>query len=128
MFTFILAGRVVRLFHSVPEIRLEVLEMVERVEDMLLPNAVVQRIIKEALPAGINVGKEARETISRAASIFVLYLTSTARDQLQLRNQKTLTPADVTLALQKMEMENFVEPLQKAMERKEIRFFVSPFN
>lgn len=95
--------------------------MVERVEDMLLPNAVVQRIIKEALPTGINVGKEARETISRAATIFVLYLTSTARHQLHLRNQKkTLTPADVSHALQIMEMENFVEPLQKAMERKEI--------
>lgn len=92
--------------------------MVEKVEELLLPNAVVQRIIKEALPDGINVAKDARAAISRAASIFVLYLSSTARDQLKTRKQKTLTPADVIQALEAMEMEHFVEPLKKAMDRK----------
>lgn len=92
--------------------------MVEKIEDLQLPNAVVQRIIKEALPDGINVAKDARAEISKAASIFVLYLTATARYQLHLRNQKkTLTVADILQALEVMEMENFVEPLKKAMER-----------
>lgn len=88
--------------------------MVERVEDMMLPNAVVQRIIKDALPDGINVAKEARAEISRAASIFVLYLTATARQKTQ---KKTLFPVDIVNALETMEMEHFMEPLKKAMER-----------
>lgn len=50
--------------------------MAERPEDLNLPNAVVARIIKEALPTGINVGKDARIAISKAASVFVLYATS----------------------------------------------------
>lgn len=50
--------------------------MAERPEDLNLPNAVVTRIIKEVLPAGVNVGKDARLAISKAASVFVLYATS----------------------------------------------------
>lgn len=44
--------------------------MVEKIQDISLPNAVVARLIKEALPDGINVGKEARTAISRAAAVF----------------------------------------------------------
>lgn len=44
--------------------------MVEKTQDLYLPNAIVGRIIKEALPEGINVGKEARVAISRAATVF----------------------------------------------------------
>jgi len=50
--------------------------MAEKPEDLNLPNAVVTRIIKESLPSGINVGKDARLAISKAASVFVLYATS----------------------------------------------------
>lgn len=44
--------------------------MVEKIADLNLPNSVVTRIIKEALPDGINIGKEARIAIAKAASIF----------------------------------------------------------
>lgn len=47
--------------------------MVDKVQDLNLPNAVVARLIKEALPEGISVGKEARSAIARAASIFGMY-------------------------------------------------------
>lgn len=44
--------------------------MVDNIQDLNLPNSVVARIIKEALPDGINVAKEARTAIARAASVF----------------------------------------------------------
>lgn len=44
--------------------------MAEKVQEIYLPNAIVARIIKEALPDGINVSKEARTAITRAASVF----------------------------------------------------------
>ena len=41
--------------------------MAESPEDLNLPNAVITRIIKEAFPDGVNISKEARSAISRAA-------------------------------------------------------------
>ena len=41
--------------------------------DLELPLSVVSKIIKESLPHGVVVSKDARIAISRAASIFVLY-------------------------------------------------------
>jgi DNA polymerase epsilon subunit 3 len=69
--------------------------MAERPEDLNLPNSIITRIIKDAvgslcqlwhlalalhfirqIPEGVNVSKDARLAISKAASIFVLYVTS----------------------------------------------------
>lgn len=44
--------------------------MVDKIQDLNLPATVVTRLIKDALPDGINIGKEARSAIARAASIF----------------------------------------------------------
>lgn len=44
--------------------------MVDKIQDLNLPATVVARLIKESLPDGINIGKEARSAIAKAASIF----------------------------------------------------------
>ncbi len=41
-----------------------------------LPVASVTRVVKAALPESTQIGKEAKAALSRAAGIFVLYLTS----------------------------------------------------
>lgn len=67
-------------------------KMAENLEDINFPASSVARIIKDAvrlcyyyyytlkfyfqLPEGVNVSKEAKAAIGRAASIFVLYATS----------------------------------------------------
>nr|CAI5838673.1 unnamed protein product [Callosobruchus analis] len=90
--------------------------MAEKLEDLTLPNASVQKIIKEALPDNTNVGKDARLALSRAASVFVLYVTSQASNEAQKVNRKTLTKEDVINALKDLEFENFIEPLQTALK------------
>ena len=68
--------------------------MAEKPEDMNLPTSVVTRIIKESvrqhnvilqflqskiifqLPEGVNVSKDAKSAMSRAASVFILYATT----------------------------------------------------
>ena len=50
--------------------------MAERPEDLNLPAAVVNRIIKDSLPDKVKVSKEATLAIAKAASVFVLYATS----------------------------------------------------
>lgn len=90
--------------------------MVERIQDLNLPNAVVTRIIKDALPDGISIAKEARSAIARAASIFVIYLTSQTAVHAKKQNHKSLSSDNVIDALEEIEFENFVEPMRKALE------------
>ncbi|XP_068596948.1 DNA polymerase epsilon subunit 3 [Brachionichthys hirsutus] len=90
--------------------------MAERPEDLNLPNAVIGRIIKEALPDGVNVSKEARRAISQAASVFVLYATSCANNFAMKAKRKTLNAGDVLAAMEEMEFERFLEPLREALE------------
>ncbi|KPP70016.1 DNA polymerase epsilon subunit 3-like [Scleropages formosus] len=90
--------------------------MAERPEDLNLPNAVITRIIKEALPEGVNVSKEARRAISQAASVFVLYATSCANNFAMKAKRKTLNAGDVMAAMEEMEFERFIQPLQEALE------------
>lgn len=97
--------------------------MVERVQDLNLPLSVVYRLIKDAIPEGVNVSKEARSAISRAASVFVIYLSSAATTVAKKGKHKLLTPQNVFDALNEIEFENFTEPLQESLEvyRKSIR-------
>ncbi|CAG9824869.1 unnamed protein product [Phaedon cochleariae] len=90
--------------------------MAEKLEDLNLPNASVHKIIKEALPDSVNIGKDARSALSRAASVFVLYVTSQASNEAQKVNRKTLVGKDVIKALEELEFENFIEPLEEALK------------
>ncbi|XP_071517969.1 DNA polymerase epsilon subunit 3 isoform X2 [Panulirus ornatus] len=90
--------------------------MAERPEDLNLPNAVIYRIIKDTLPEGISVAKEARIAIAKAASVFVLYTTSTANTLAQKNKKKTVSAQDVLNAMKEMEFDKFIEPLQESLE------------
>ncbi|XP_018574899.1 DNA polymerase epsilon subunit 3 [Anoplophora glabripennis] len=90
--------------------------MAEKLEDLNLPNASVQKIIKEALPDHVIVGKDAKSALSRAASVFVLYITSQASTEAQKANRKTLVGQDIITALEELEFENFIEPLQNVLK------------
>ncbi|KAI8514320.1 DNA polymerase epsilon subunit 3 [Branchiostoma belcheri] len=92
--------------------------MAEKIEDLNLPNAVITRIIKDALPEGVNVSKEARSAISRAASVFVLYATSCANNFALKGKRKTLNGTDVIAAVQEMEFEQFLDQLKDSWEGK----------
>ena len=92
--------------------------MAERPEDLNLPNAVIMRLIKDTLPEGVAVAKEARSAIARAASVFVLFTTSSANNLAQKHKKKTVSAQDVFSALKEMELGKFVEPLQESLEGK----------
>lgn len=90
--------------------------MAEKPEDLNLPNAVISRLVKEALGEGVNISKEARSAISKAASVFVLYCTSCANNHAIENKRKTLTANDVLSALEEMEFEEFIDPLKESLE------------
>lgn len=90
--------------------------MAERPEDLNLPNAVITRIIKDAIPDGVNVSKEARLAISKAASVFVLYATSCSNNFALKAKRKTIAAKDVLDALEDMEFDQFIDPLKECLE------------
>lgn len=98
--------------------------MVERIEDLNLPNTVVTRLMKEALPADVKISNESRTALTRATSVFVLYLTSAATDVADKKKQKTLTVDHVLAGLEEIEFESFIKPLKNDLESE---YFFSMF-
>ena len=64
-------------------------------EEMSLPSAAIQRIIKSKLPEGVMIGKEAKVAFSKASSIFILYVTTMcALRPMRAPSRRALAPAD----------------------------------
>merc|ERR1712025_1448097 len=97
------------------KIRIVILTMAERPEDLNLPTSIVTKIIKDCLPASCKVSKEANAAIAKAASVFVLYATSSANAAAQKSSRKTITGGDVINAMSDMEFEKFVRPLENSL-------------
>lgn len=90
--------------------------MAEKLEDLNLPQTVVARIVKEALPEGVSISKEARTGLAKAASVFVLYVTSATTNIVKNKKRKALTGQDVLDAMRDIEFDKFVAPLTEALE------------
>ena len=95
--------------------------MAERPEDLNLPSAVVSRIIKEALPPQVKVSKEAQAAVAKAASVFVLYATSCANNVALKSHRKTIHGGDVVKAMEDMEFDKFIKPLENSLDSEYIR-------
>ncbi|XP_022206781.2 LOW QUALITY PROTEIN: DNA polymerase epsilon subunit 3 [Nilaparvata lugens] len=90
--------------------------MAEKLEDLNLPNTIVTRLIKDALPDNVNVSKEARMAVAKAASVFVLYLTNSSNVVAMAANRKTINANDVLQGLKETDFVDFIPPLQEALE------------
>ncbi|KAH8282751.1 hypothetical protein KR054_009519 [Drosophila jambulina] len=90
--------------------------MVERIEDLNLPNTVIARLIKESLPESANVSKEARAAIARAASVFAIFVTSSSTALAHKQNHKTITAKDILQTLTELDFESFVPSLTQDLE------------
>jgi len=85
-------------------------------EEFELPRAVIQRLVKESLPSGIGISKDAKVAFGVAARIFVSFATATANEIRMEANRKTLTANDVLDGLKDMDFEEFVQPLTANLE------------
>ncbi len=85
----------------------------ERKMDLDPPAASVHRIIKASLPENCQVTKESKAAFSKAAGIFILYLTSCANDFCVEQKKTTVAPSDVISALKELDMSEFVAPLEE---------------
>ncbi|OAF66518.1 DNA polymerase II subunit 3 [Intoshia linei] len=90
--------------------------MAEKPEDLNLPQACVNRIIKEAIPPNVHVSKEVKTVISKAASVFVLYTTACANNLAISNKRKTLLAKDIIEAMNGMNFSTFVPELETSLK------------
>lgn len=91
--------------------------MAEKPEDLNLPTSIVSKIIKDCLPSTCKVSKEASAAIAKAASVFILYTTSSSNAVASKSNRKTISGQDVITAMGDMEFDKFVRPLENSLGR-----------
>lgn len=89
--------------------------MAEKIEDLNLPHSVVQKIIKDALPDNVNIGKDVKNAMAKAAAMFILYITSHGIQFAQKVNRKTVIAQDIFDALEETEFGELIEPLKEAL-------------
>lgn len=93
-----------------------------RVPEFEPPQACVNRAVKTVLPDSVQITKEARAAFTRAAGVFIFYLTHCANDICKENKRQTLHASDVLSALRELDFEDFEKPLEEFLEqyRKEI--------
>lgn len=104
-------------------------------EDLQLPLSVIQRIIKESLPPNAIAKQEAKHGISKASSVFILFLTSgkiflfkfkilflicyciipAATEITSSKNQKTMSADHVLAALKDIEFHHLIPELESQL-------------
>lgn len=75
--------------------------------------ACITRIIKSALPDNTQVTREAKTAFSKAAGIFIIYLTTCANDVCKDKKRQTVSAADVMQAFVELELDEMKEELQE---------------
>uniref|UniRef100_A0A6G1SEB8 DNA polymerase epsilon subunit 3 n=1 Tax=Aceria tosichella TaxID=561515 RepID=A0A6G1SEB8_9ACAR len=72
--------------------------MVEHVSDFKMPEKIVTRLLKDALPEDVTVSKEAKNVACRSASVFILHLSIIASEKAHLSRRRVLDNKDVIAA------------------------------
>jgi len=80
------------------------------------PLAAVGRVIKTVLPNNVMLTKDARAALSRAAGIFIFYLTHCANDFSRESKRSTIFAQDIKHALRELDFEDFEAPLEEFLE------------
>ncbi|KAK2797279.1 hypothetical protein FQN50_009244 [Emmonsiellopsis sp. PD_5] len=83
------------------------------VEDYLLPRTLTQRLAKGVLPPNTSIQKDALLAMTKAATVFVSYLSSHANEETE---KKTIAPQDVFAALSELEFDAFLPRLQRELD------------
>ena len=66
--------------------------------DFKMPEKIVTRLLKDALPEDVTVSKEAKNVACRSASVFILHLSIIASEKAHLNRRKVLDNKDVIAA------------------------------
>ncbi|KAJ1844602.1 hypothetical protein LPJ70_002877 [Coemansia sp. RSA 2708] len=86
------------------------------IDELDFPKAVLMRMIKAGLPENIAIQKEARNSVTKAATVFVSYLAAAANDCAREGGHKTIMSNDVFKALEAVGLADFIPQLTAELE------------
>jgi histone H3/H4 len=93
--------------------------------DTDLPKAVIKRIAKaklEALGEGnIQLHKDATLALAESAKVLINFITATSNDICKEKKRQTIGADDVLQALEDLDFDDLVAPLQVALDGEEAR-------
>lgn len=92
--------------------------MVENVSDFKMPEKIVNRLLKDALPDNIQVSKDAKNAACRSASIFILQLSIAAAEKAQMNKRRTLENQDIIKAITDLGLGEYAPQLVRFGARK----------
>ena len=90
--------------------------MASKPEEFSLPMACINRIIKESLPDGTIVSKEAKLALMKATCVFILYSTAISNEFASKAHRRTLYAEDMFQALEDMELSEFIPDLRAMLD------------
>lgn len=80
------------------------------------PQASVNRIVKQVLPPNIQLTKDARAAFTRAAGVFIFYLTHCANEFSKEGKRQTIYASDIKKALKELDFDDLEGPFEEFME------------
>ncbi len=80
------------------------------------PQASVNRIVKQVLPPNIQLTRDARAAFTRAAGVFIFYLTHCANEFSKEGKRQTIYASDIKKALVELDFEDLEGPFEEFME------------
>eukprot|EP00588_Corethron_pennatum_P010751 CAMPEP_0194281144 /NCGR_PEP_ID=MMETSP0169-20130528/20018_1 /TAXON_ID=218684 /ORGANISM="Corethron pennatum, Strain L29A3" /LENGTH=295 /DNA_ID=CAMNT_0039026119 /DNA_START=38 /DNA_END=925 /DNA_ORIENTATION=+ len=81
------------------------------------PLACVRRVLKRSLPKETNFGRDASSAFTRAAGIFIIYVTACANDFARENKRQTITANDILSAIKELDFEEFSPQLEVFLTR-----------
>ncbi|ORX59022.1 histone-fold-containing protein [Hesseltinella vesiculosa] len=86
------------------------------IEDYELPKANVTRILKQALPTGTALQRNAKLAVSKSGTVFINYISALANDVAKNQNHKTITSNDVLKAVELAELDAILPALKDRLK------------
>ena len=90
--------------------------MASKPEEFSLPMASINRIIKDSLPDGTIVSKEAKLALMKATCVFILYSTAISNEFASKAHRRTLYAEDMFQALEDMGLSEFIPDLRAMLD------------
>ncbi|KAI9509764.1 hypothetical protein F5148DRAFT_700012 [Russula earlei] len=88
----------------------------EGIENFELPRALVTRIAKSAVPENVKLQKDTVLSLVKGATVFINYLAATAHEVSTSKQHKSISASDVFKALELIEFDDFIPPLQAELQ------------
>lgn len=86
-------------------------------QDHLLPIANVGKIMKQALPQGAKISKEAKETMQECASEFIAFVTGEASEKCREGKRKTINGEDVICAFKTLGLDHYADAMERYLHK-----------